>query len=179
MARFQQQYREQISKDLMAKFGYKSVMEVPRITKITLNMGVSEAVSDKKVMDNAVGDLSKIAGQKPVVTVARKAIAGFKIREGQAIGCMVTLRGVQMWEFLDRFITVALPRVRDFRGISGRSFDGRGNYNIGVKEQIIFPEIEYDKVDALRGLNISITTTAKTDDECKALLSAFRFPFKN
>jgi large subunit ribosomal protein L5 len=179
MARFQQQYREQISKDLMAKFGYKSVMEVPRITKITLNMGVSEAVSDKKVMDNAVGDLSKIAGQKPVVTVARKAIAGFKIREGQAIGCMVTLRGVQMWEFLDRFITVALPRVRDFRGISGRSFDGRGNYNIGVKEQIIFPEIEYDKVDALRGLNISITTTAKTDDECKALLTAFRFPFKN
>lgn len=179
MARFQQQYREQISKDLMAKFGYKSVMEVPRITKITLNMGVSEAVSDKKVMDNAVGDLSKIAGQKPVVTVARKAIAGFKIREGQAIGCMVTLRGVQMWEFLDRFITIALPRVRDFRGISGRSFDGRGNYNIGVKEQIIFPEIEYDKVDALRGLNISITTTAKTDDECKALLTAFRFPFKN
>ena len=179
MARFQQQYREQISKDLMAKFGYKSVMEVPRITKITLNMGVSEAVSDKKVMDNAVGDLSKIAGQKPVVTVARKAIAGFKIREGQAIGCMVTLRGVQMWEFLDRFITVALPRVRDFRGISGRSFDGRGNYNIGVKEQIIFPEIEYDKVDALRGLNISITTTAKTDDECKALHTAFRFPFKN
>lgn len=179
MARFQQQYREKISKDLMAKFGYKSVMEVPRITKITLNMGVSEAVSDKKVMDNAVNDLAKIAGQKPVVTVARKAIAGFKIREGQAIGCMVTLRGVQMWEFLDRFITIALPRVRDFRGISGRSFDGRGNYNIGVKEQIIFPEIEYDKVDALRGLNISITTTAKTDDECKALLTAFRFPFKN
>ena len=179
MARFQQQYREQISKDLMAKFGYKSVMEVPRITKITLNMGVSEAVSDKKVMDNAVGDLSKIAGQKPVVTVARKAIAGFKIREGQAIGCMVTLRGVQMWEFLDRFITVALPRVRDFRGISGRSFDGRGNYNIGVKEQIIFPEIEYDKIDALRGLNISITTTAKTDEEAKALLAAFKFTFRN
>ena len=142
-------------------------------------MGVSEAVADKKVMDNAVGDLTKIAGQKPVVTRARKAIAGFKIREQQAIGCMVTLRGARMYEFLDRFVTVALPRVRDFRGISGRSFDGRGNYNVGVKEQIIFPEIEYDKVDALRGLNISITTTAKNDDECKALLAAFKFPFKN
>jgi large subunit ribosomal protein L5 len=179
MARLQQLYREKVSKDLIEKFGYKSVMEVPRITKITLNMGVSEAVSDKKVMDNAVGDLTKIAGQKPVVTLAKKPIAGFKIRQGQAIGCMVTLRGVKMWEFLDRFINISLPRVRDFRGISGRSFDGRGNYNIGVKEQIIFPEIEYDKVDAVRGLNISITTTAKTDDECKALLSAFRFPFKN
>jgi large subunit ribosomal protein L5 len=179
MARLQQQYREKIAADLKAKFGYKSVMEVPRITKITLNMGVSEAVADKKVMENAVNDLAKIAGQKPVVTKAKKAIAGFKIREGQNIGCMVTLRGVQMYEFLDRFVTVALPRVRDFRGISGRAFDGRGNYNIGVKEQIIFPEIEYDKVDALRGLNISITTTAKTDEECKALLSAFRFPFKN
>ena len=154
-------------------------MEVPRLSKITLNMGVSEAVADKKVMDHAVSDLARIAGQKPVVTKARKAIAGFKIREGQAIGCMVTLRGVRMYEFLDRFVTVALPRVRDFRGISGRSFDGRGNYNVGVKEQIIFPEIEYDKVDALRGLNISITTTAKSDEECKALLSAFRFPFKN
>ena len=142
-------------------------------------MGVSEAVADKKVMDHAVSDLARIAGQKPVVTKARKAIAGFKIREGQAIGCMVTLRGVRMYEFLDRFVTVALPRVRDFRGISGRSFDGRGNYNVGVKEQIIFPKIEYDKVDALRGLNISITTTAKSDEECKALLSAFRFPFKN
>ena len=163
----------------MQKFGYKSVMEVPRLSKITLNMGVSEAVADKKVMDHAVSDLARIAGQKPVVTKARKAIAGFKIREGQAIGCMVTLRGVRMYEFLDRFVTVALPRVRDFRGISGRSFDGRGNYNVGVKEQIIFPEIEYDKVDALRGLNISITTTAKSDEECKALLSAFRFPFKN
>jgi large subunit ribosomal protein L5 len=179
MARLQQQYREKIAADLKAKFGYKSVMEVPRITKITLNMGVSEAVADKKVMENAVNDLTKIAGQKPVVTKAKRAIAGFKIREGQSIGCMVTLRGVQMYEFLDRFVTVALPRVRDFRGISGRAFDGRGNYNIGVKEQIIFPEIEYDKVDALRGLNISITTTAKTDEECKALLSAFRFPFKN
>ena len=165
--------------ELIAKFGYKSPMEVPRITKITLNMGVSEAVADKKVMDNAVADLTKIAGQKPVVTKAKKAIAGFKIREEQPIGTMVTLRGVRMYEFLDRFVTVALPRVRDFRGISGRSFDGRGNYNVGVKEQIIFPEIEYDKVDALRGLNISITTTAKTDDEAKALLSAFRFPFKN
>ena len=179
MARLQKIYREKIAAELKEKFGYKSIMEVPRLTKITLNMGVSEAVSDKKIMDNAVGDLTKIAGQKPVVTVAKKAIAGFKIREGQAIGCMVTLRGVQMYEFLDRFVTVALPRVRDFRGISGRAFDGRGNYNIGVKEQIIFPEIEYDKVDALRGLNISITTTAKTDDECKALLSAFKFPFKN
>jgi len=156
---------------LTAKFGYKSPMEVPRITKITLNMGVSEAVADKKVMDNAVSDLTKIAGQKPVVTKAKKAIAGFKIREGQAIGTMVTLRGTRMYEFLDRFVTVALPRVRDFRGISGRAFDGRGNYNIGVKEQIIFPEIEYDKVDALRGLNISITTTAKNDEECKALLA--------
>ena len=178
-ARLQAIYREKIVPELMAKFGYQSVMQVPRLQKITLNMGVSEAVSDKKVMDHAVGDLTKIAGQKPVVTKSRKAIAGFKIRENVPIGCMVTLRGVQMYEFLDRFVTIALPRVRDFRGISGRSFDGRGNYNIGVKEQIIFPEIEYDKVDALRGLNISITTTAQTDDECKALLSAFRFPFKN
>ena len=179
MARLQQHYREKVVPELTTKFGYKSPMEVPRLTKITLNMGVSEAVADKKVMDHAVGDMGKIAGQKPVVTKARKAIAGFKIREQQAIGCMVTLRGVRMYEFLDRFVTVALPRVRDFRGISGRAFDGRGNYNIGVKEQIIFPEIEYDKVDALRGLNISITTTAKTDEECKALLAAFRFPFKN
>ena len=179
MARLQKLYREKIAAELKEKFGYQSIMEVPRLTKITLNMGVGEAVADKKVLDNAVGDLTKIAGQKPVVTKAKKAIAGFKIREGQAIGCMVTLRGVQMYEFLDRFVTVALPRVRDFRGISGRAFDGRGNYNVGVKEQIIFPEIEYDKVDALRGLNISITTTATTDDECKALLAAFRFPFKN
>jgi large subunit ribosomal protein L5 len=179
MARLQQHYREKVVPELTAKFGYQSPMEVPRLTKITLNMGVSEAVADKKVMEHAVGDMSKIAGQKPVVTKARKAIAGFKIREQQPIGCMVTLRGVRMYEFLDRFVTVALPRVRDFRGISGRAFDGRGNYNIGVKEQIIFPEIEYDKVDALRGMNISITTTAKTDDECKALLAAFRFPFKN
>ena len=179
MARLQTHYREKVVPGLIEKFGYKSIMEVPRITKITLNMGVSEAVADKKVMDHAVGDLTKIAGQKPVVTKSKKAIAGFKIRDGVPIGCMVTLRGVQMYEFLDRFVTIALPRVRDFRGISGRSFDGRGNYNIGVKEQIIFPEIEYDKVDALRGLNISITTTAKTDDEAKALLAAFKFPFKN
>ncbi len=179
MARLQQIYREQIAPELMKQFGYTSPMEVPRLVKITLNMGVGEAVADKKVMDNAVADMTKIAGQKPIVTKARKAIAGFKIREGQPIGCMVTLRGVQMYEFLDRFVTVALPRVRDFRGISGRAFDGRGNYNVGVKEQIIFPEIEYDKVDALRGLNISITTTAKTDAEAKALLSGFRFPFKN
>lgn len=179
MARLQKMYKEKLAPELMAKFGYKSPMEIPRLTKITLNMGVSEAVADKKVMDHAVEDLGKIAGQKPVVTMSKKAIAGFKIRENQAIGCMVTLRGARMFEFLDRFVTVALPRVRDFRGISGRSFDGRGNYNIGVKEQIIFPEIEYDKVDALRGLNISITTTAKTDDECKALLAGFRFPFKN
>jgi large subunit ribosomal protein L5 len=179
MARFKQHYTDKVVPELMQKFGYKSVMEVPRITKITLNMGVGEAVADKKVMDNAVGDMTKIAGQKPVVTKARKAIAGFKIREQLPIGCMVTLRGEHMYEFLDRFITVSLPRVRDFRGVSGRAFDGRGNYNIGVKEQIIFPEIEYDKVDAIRGLNISITTTAKNDEECKALLTGFRFPFKN
>jgi large subunit ribosomal protein L5 len=179
MARLQAFYREKVVPSLTEKFGYKSIMEVPRITKITLNMGVSEAVADKKVMDHAVGDLTKIAGQKPVVTKSKKAIAGFKIRENVPIGCMVTLRGVQMYEFLDRFVTIALPRVRDFRGISGRSFDGRGNYNIGVKEQIIFPEIDYDKVDALRGLNISITTSAKSDEEAKALLAAFKFPFKN
>jgi large subunit ribosomal protein L5 len=179
MARLQTYYRENIVKDLTEKFGYTSTMEVPRLTKITLNMGVSEAVADKKVMDHAVSDLTKIAGQKPVVTKSKKAIAGFKIRDGVPIGCMVTLRGVQMYEFLDRFVTIALPRVRDFRGISGRSFDGRGNYNIGVKEQIIFPEVEYDKIDAIRGMNISITTTAKSDDECKALLAAFKFPFKN
>ena len=178
-ARLQTIYREKIVPELMAKFGFTSIMQVPRLEKITLNMGVSEAVSDKKVMDNAVGDLTKIAGQKPVVTKSKKAIAGFKIRDGVSIGTMVTLRGVRMYEFLDRFVTVALPRVRDFRGISGRSFDGRGNYNIGVKEQIIFPEIEYEKIDAIRGMNISITTSAKNDDECKALLTAFKFPFKN
>ena len=165
MARLQKHYREKIVPEFVEKFGYKSVMQVPRLSKITLNMGVSEAVADKKVMDHAVADLTKIAGQKPVVTKARKAIAGFKIHESQTIECMVTLRGVRMYEFLDRFVTIALPRVRDFRGISGRSFDGRGNYNVGIKEQIIFPEIEYDKVDALRGLNISITTTAKSDED--------------
>ena len=178
-ARLQAVYRDKIAPELIKKFGYKSAMEVPRLTKITLNMGVSEAVADKKVMDHAVSDLTKIAGQKPVVTKSKKAIAGFKIRDNVPVGCMVTLRGVQMYEFLDRFVTIALPRVRDFRGISGRSFDGRGNYNVGVKEQIIFPEVDYDKVDALRGLNISITTTAKSDDECKALLAGFKFPFKN
>ena len=178
-ARLQAIYREKIVPELMAKFGFTSVMQVPRLQKITLNMGVSEAVSDKKVMDNAVSDLTKISGQKPVVTMSKRPIAGFKIREGLAIGCMVTLRGVRMYEFLDRFVTIALPRVRDFRGISGRSFDGRGNYNVGIKEQIIFPEIEYDKIDAIRGMNISFTTSAKTDDEAKALFAAFRFPFKN
>jgi len=179
MARLQQTYREKIVPDLMAKFGYTSVMQVPRITKITLNMGVGEAISDKKLIEAAQGDLTKIAGQKPVTTKARQAIAGFKIRQGYPIGCMVTLRGVRMYEFLDRLVTVALPRVRDFRGIPGKAFDGPGNYNLGVKEQIIFPEIEYDKVDKVRGLNISITTTAKSDDEAKALLTAFRFPFRN
>jgi large subunit ribosomal protein L5 len=162
----------------MKDLGYKSVMEVPRITKITLNMGVGEAVADKKIMEHAVGDMTKIAGQKPVVTKSKKSIAGFKIRDGYPIGCMVTLRANRMYEFLDRLITVSLPRVRDFRGISGRSFDGRGNYNMGVKEQIIFPEIEYDKIDAIRGMNISITTTAKNDAEAKALLAAFKFPFR-
>jgi large subunit ribosomal protein L5 len=179
MSRFQQIYKDKVAPELVAKFGYTSPMQVPRITKITLNMGVSEAVGDKKVLDAAVSDLTKIAGQKPVITKTKKAIAAFKIRELYPIGCMVTLRGARMFEFLDRFVTVALPRVRDFRGISGRAFDGRGNYNIGVKEQIIFPEIEYDKIDALRGLNISITTTAKNDEEAKALLTAFKFPFRN
>ena len=178
MARLRDQYREKIVPDLVQKFGYKSVMQVPRLAKITLNMGVGEAVNDKKNIDMAVGDLTKIAGQKPVVTKARKAIANFKIREGLAIGTMVTLRGERMYEFLDRLVTIAFPRMRDFRGVSGRAFDGRGNYNIGLKEQIIFPEIEYDKIDAIRGMNISITTTAKTDAEAKALLSAFRFPFR-
>ena len=179
MTRLQEFYKDKVVADLVAKFGYKSPMEVPRLTKITLNMGLGEAIADKKIIEHAMGDMTKIAGQKPVTTKARKAIAGFKIREGYPLGAMVTLRGARMYEFLDRFITVALPRVRDFRGVNGRSFDGRGNYNIGVKEQIIFPEIEYDKIDVLRGLNISITTTAKTDDEAKALLAAFKFPFRN
>jgi len=179
MARLKDFYKDTVVKGLMDQFGYKSVMEVPRIQKITLNMGVGEAVADKKVMENAVGDMQKIAGQKPVVTLSRKSIAGFKIRDGYPVGCKVTLRQDRMYEFLDRLITVAIPRIRDFRGISGKSFDGRGNYNMGVREQIIFPEIDYDKVDALRGMNITITTTAKTDEEARALLSAFSFPFRN
>lgn len=179
MTRLQQYYRESIVPQLVSQFGYKSAMEVPRIEKIVLNMGVGEAVADKKVMDHAVGDMTKIAGQKPIVTKARKAIAGFKIRQGYPVGCTVTLRRAQMYEFLDRFVSIALPRVRDFRGISPRGFDGRGNFNMGIKEQIIFPEIDYDKVDALRGLNVTFTTSAKTDDEAKALLMAFRFPFRN
>ena len=179
MARLQQIYKDEVAPALKQQFGYKSVMEVPRITKITLNMGVGEAVGDKKILEHAIGDMTKIAGQKPVATLARKSIAGFKIRDGYPIGCMVTLRGPRMFEFFDRLITIALPRVRDFRGIASKGFDGRGNYNLGVKEQIIFPEIEYDKIDALRGMNISITTTAKTDEEARALLAAFKFPFKN
>ena len=178
MARLQDYYRKNVVPDLMKKFGYKSSMQVPRIEKITLNMGVGETVQDKKILDNAVGDLTRISGQKPVVTNAKKSIATFKVRKDFPVGCMVTLRGKRMYEFLDRLVTVAIPRIRDFRGISSRAFDGRGNYSLGVKEQIIFPEIEYDKIDALRGMNISITTTAKTDDEAKALLAAFKFPFK-
>jgi len=178
MARLYEFYKVKVAKDLMKQFGYKSVMEVPRIEKITLNMGVGEAVADKKVMEFAVGDMQKIAGQKPVITLSKKSIAGFKIREGYPVGCKVTLRKARMYEFLDRLITVAIPRTRDFRGISGKSFDGRGNYNMGIKEQIIFPEIEYEKIDALRGMNITITTSAKTDEEAKALLSAFKLPLK-
>ena len=177
-ARLQEFYKTTVVPKLVEQFGYKSVMEVPRIEKITLNMGVGEAVADKTVLDFAVGDLQKIAGQKPVVTAAKKSIAGFKIREGYPVGCKVTLRRERMFEFLDRLVTVALPRVRDFRGVNGKSFDGRGNYNMGVREQIIFPEIEYDKIDAVRGMNITITTTAKTDEEARALLAAFKFPFK-
>ena len=179
MARLYEYYKDKVVPDLMKKFGYKSIMEVPRIEKITLNMGVGEAVADKKVMEHAVGDMQKIAGQKPVVTKSKKSIAGFKIREGYPVGCKVTLRKERMYEFMDRLVTVAIPRIRDFRGISGKSFDGRGNYNMGVKEQIIFPEIEYDKIDALRGMNITITTTAKTDEEARALLTAFKFPLKS
>jgi large subunit ribosomal protein L5 len=179
MARLKEIYNKEVVPALVKQFGYKSVMEVPRIQKIVLNMGVGEAIGDKKLLENAAGDMQKISGQKPVITKARKAIAVFKIREGYPIGCMVTLRQSRMYEFLDRLISIALPRVRDFRGVSGRSFDGRGNFNMGVKEQIIFPEIEYDKIDTLRGMNITITTTAKTDAEAKALLAAFRFPFKN
>jgi large subunit ribosomal protein L5 len=178
-ARLKEAYRREVAPALTKQFGYKTPMEVPRIEKIVLNMGVGEATSDKKILENAVVDMTKIAGQKPVVTKARKAIAGFKIREGYPIGCMVTLRQERMYEFLDRLISVALPRVRDFRGVSGKGFDGRGNYNMGVKEQIIFPEIEYDKIDAIRGMNITIATSAKTDAEAKALLAAFKFPFRN
>jgi len=178
MARLYQFYKDKVTKDLMTRFGYKSVMQVPRIEKITLNMGVGEAVADKKVMDFAVADMQKIAGQKPVVTMSKKSIAGFKIREGYPVGCKVTLRKDRMYEFLDRLISVAIPRIRDFRGISGKAFDGRGNYNMGVKEQIIFPEIEYEKIDALRGMNITITTSAKTDEEARALLTAFKLPLK-
>ncbi|MDP2805427.1 MAG: 50S ribosomal protein L5 [Gallionellaceae bacterium] len=179
MARLYDYYKTSVAQELMKKFGYKSIMEVPRIEKITLNMGVGEAVADKKVMDHAVSDMQKIAGQKPVVTKSKKSIAGFKIRNDYPVGCKVTLRRDRMYEFLDRLVAVAIPRIRDFRGISGKSFDGRGNYNMGIKEQIIFPEIEYDKIDALRGMNITITTTAKTDEEAKALLLAFKFPLKN
>ena len=179
MARLQDYYRETVVPELKTKFGYKSILEVPRISKITLNMGVGEAVADKKILEHAVGDLTKIAGQKPVVTKAKKSIATFKVRKDYPVGCMVTLRGKRMYEFFDRLVSIAIPRIRDFRGVSSRAFDGRGNYSIGVREQIIFPEIEYDKIDALRGLNISITTTAKTDDEARALFAAFRFPFKS
>src|SRR4026209_1526777 len=179
MARLKEFYKATVMPQLSKQFGYKSVMEVPRISKIVLNMGVGEAVGDKKLLDNAVGDMQKISGQKPVITKSRKSIAVFKIREGYPIGCMVTLRHDRMYEFLDRLVTVALPRVRDFRGVSGRAFDGRGNYNMGVKEQIIFPEIDFDQIDALRGMDIAITTTAKSDEEAKALLEAFRFPFRN
>jgi large subunit ribosomal protein L5 len=179
MARLREIYNKEIVPALIKQFGYKSTMEVPRLSKIVLNMGVGEAVADKKILDNAVGDLTKLSGQKPVITKARKSIAVWKIRTGYPIGCMVTLRQNRMYEFLDRLVSIALPRVRDFRGVSGRSFDGRGNFNLGVKEQIIFPEIEYDKIDAMRGLNITIATTAKSDAEAKALLAAFKFPFKN
>ena len=179
MARLKEQYKKEIVPALTKQFGYKTAMEVPRLTKIVLNMGVGEAVADKKILDNAMGDMQKVSGQKPVTTKAKKSIAVWKIRNGYPVGCMVTLRQERMYEFLDRLVSIALPRVRDFRGVSGRSFDGRGNYNLGVKEQIIFPEIEYDKIDTLRGMNITITTTAKSDAEAKALLAAFKFPFKS
>ena len=178
MAKLHDYYRDQVVNELKNKFGYKSVMQVPRIEKITLNMGVGEALTDKKLLDNAVADLAAISGQKPLVTKARKSVAGFKIRQGYPIGCKVTLRGERMWEFFERLITIAVPRIRDFRGLSAKSFDGRGNYSMGVREQIIFPEIDYDKVDRVRGLDITITTTARTDDEGRALLAAFNFPFK-
>lgn len=179
MARLQTEYREKIIGQLMERFGYATVMQVPKIEKITLNMGVGEAIADKKIMDNAVGDLRAIAGQQPIVTKARKSVAGFKVREGWPVGCKVTLRRDRMYEFLDRLINIAIPRIRDFRGVSPKGFDGRGNYSMGVKEQIMFPEIDYDKIDALRGLDITITTTARTDEEGRALLEAFKFPFRS
>ncbi|HSO81052.1 MULTISPECIES: 50S ribosomal protein L5 [Thiocapsa] len=178
MTRLQKDYQDRIVGELRERFGFKSVMQVPRIEKITLNMGVGEAIADKKVMDNAVADLRLIAGQQPIVTFARKSVAGFKIREGWPIGCKVTLRRERMYEFLDRLVSVAIPRIRDFRGLSAKAFDGRGNYSMGVREQIIFPEIDYDKIDTLRGLDITITTTARTDEEGRALLEAFHFPFR-
>jgi len=179
MSRLQNHYRDEVVKKLQEQFGYKNVMEVPRITKITLNMGVGEAIGDRKVMDNAVGDMEKIAGQKAIVRKARKSVAGFKVREGWPIGCKVTLRRERMYEFLDRLVNIAIPRIRDFRGMSPKAFDGRGNYNMGIHEQIIFPEVDYDKIDVLRGMDINITTSAKTDEEGRALLAAFNFPFKN
>lgn len=179
MARLFDYYKNIVIKELIQQFNYKTVMQVPKITKITLNMGVGEAAVDKKIMENAVSDLEKISAQKPIITKAKKSIATFKIRQGYPVGCMVTLRGIKMYEFLDRLVSIAIPRIRDFRGIGGKGFDGHGNFNMGIKEQIIFPEIDYDKIDKLRGLNITMTTTAKTDIEAKALLSAFKFPFKN
>jgi len=178
MPRLRSVYLKEISPNLIARFNYKSVMQIPRINKITINMGVGEAIADKKILQNAVDDLIKISGQKPIITFARKSIAGFKIREGMPIGCKVTLRREKMYEFLDRLISIAIPRIRDFRGLNPRSFDGRGNYTIGIKEQIIFPEIDYDKIDALRGMDITITTSAKSDEEAKALLEQFKFPFR-
>ena len=179
MARLQQVYRDQVIPQLKERFGYATVMQVPKISKITLNMGVGEAIADKKIMDNAVGDLKTLSGQHPIVTHARKSVAAFKIREGWAIGCKVTLRRERMYEFLDRLINIAIPRIRDFRGMSPKAFDGRGNYSMGVREQIIFPEIDYDKIDVLRGLDITITTTASTNEEGRALLEAFKFPFRS
>ncbi|MXS84991.1 50S ribosomal protein L5 [Nitrosomonas sp. HPC101] len=179
MARLLDHYKNIVVKDLVQQFNYKTVMQVPKITKITLNMGVGEAAVDKKIIENAVSDLEKISAQKPVITKAKKSVATFKIRQGYPVGCMVTLRGVKMYEFLDRLVSIAIPRIRDFRGVGGKGFDGHGNFNMGIKEQIIFPEIDYDKIDKLRGMNVTVTTTAKTDMEAKALLSAFKFPFKN
>ncbi len=178
MAKLHGYYKESVVKELMSQFGYKSIMQVPRIEKITLNMGVGDALADKKILDNAAADMAAISGQKPLITVARKSVAGFKIREGYPIGCKVTLRGERMWEFLERLISISIPRIRDFRGLNTKSFDGRGNYSMGVKEQIIFPEIDYDKVDRVRGMDITITTSAQSDDEGRALLAAFNFPFR-